>query len=150
MRSGGRAGEARAVRFLPLAIAGRTSWFSAASDRPSAYALVVAYDEDLANRIRALLGPEPGLTEKKMFGGLAFLIGGNMVTASRHGGVMFRVNPDESDRLEAAGPATRVEMRGRKMKGWLYVEPEDVRTQRQPGRWVELGSAFARSLPVKR
>ena len=119
-------------------------------DQLSAYALVVAYDEDLANRIRALLGPEPRLTEKKMFGGLAFLIGGNMaVTASHRGGVMLRVDPDESDRLVATGPATVVEMRGRKMKGWLYVEPEDVRTQRRLGRWVKLGSAFARSLPVK-
>ncbi len=111
----------------------------------------MAYDEDLANRIRALLGPEPGLTEKKMFGGLAFLLGGNMaVVASRHGGVMLRVDPEESDRLVATGPANLVEMRGRTMKGWVYVEPEDVRTQRQLGRWVKLGSVSARSLPDKR
>ena len=121
------------------------------SEPRSAYALVVAYDEDLANRIRSMLGPEPGLTEKKMFGGLAFLLGGNMaVVASRHGGVMLRVEPDESERLVATGPAAVVEMRGRKMKGWIYVEPEDVRTQRQLGRWVKLGSATARSLPAKR
>jgi hypothetical protein len=100
----------------------------------------VAYDESLANRIRALLGPEPGLTEKKMFGGLAFLLGG----------VMLRIDPEESDRLVATGPAALVEMRGRKMKGWLYVEPEDVRTQRQLGRWLKLGFVFARSLPAKR
>ncbi len=77
----------------------------------------MAYDEDLANRIRAVLGPEPGLTEKKMFGGLAFLLGGNMaVVASHHGGVMLRIDPDESERLVATGPATLVEMRGRKMR----------------------------------
>jgi TfoX/Sxy family transcriptional regulator of competence genes len=112
----------------------------------------MAYDEDLANRIRTVLGPEPELTEKKMFGGLAFLLGGNMavVVASHHGGVMLRVDPDESERLVAAGPATPVEMRGRKMRGWIYLGPEDVRTQRQLGRWVELGSATARALPVKR
>jgi TfoX/Sxy family transcriptional regulator of competence genes len=121
------------------------------SDPPSAYALVVAYDDDLANRIRAVLGPEPGLTEKRMFGGLAFLVGGNMaVVASHHGGVMLRIDPDESERLVATGPATLVEMRGRKMKGWIYLEPEDVRTQRQLGRWVKLGAASARALPVKR
>ena len=123
----------------------------AGSHAPSAYALVVAYDEDLANRLRASLGPEPGLSEKKMFGGLAFLTGGNMaVTASHHGGVMRRVHSDDSDRVAARGPASVVEMRGRNMEGWLYLEPEDVRTQRQLGRWVELGSAFARSLPVQR
>jgi len=127
------------------------SWLARNSELPSAYALVVAYDEDLANRIRALLGPEPGLTEKKMFGGLAFLLGGNMaVVASRHGGLMLRVDPEESDRLVATGPANLVEMRGRTMKGWVYVEPEDVRTQRQLGRWVKLGSVSARSLPDKR
>ena len=127
------------------------SWLARNSEPPSAYALVVAYDEDLANRIRALLGPEPGLTEKKMFGGLAFLLGGNMaVVASRHGGLMLRVDPEESDRLVATGPANLVEMRGRTMKGWVYVEPEDVRTQRQLGRWVKLGSVSARSLPDKR
>ena len=75
----------------------------------------MAYDEDLANRIRASLGPEPGLSEKKMFGGLAFLIGGNMaVTASHHGGVTIRVHPDDSDHLVDRGPASGVERRGRK------------------------------------
>jgi TfoX/Sxy family transcriptional regulator of competence genes len=111
----------------------------------------VSYDEDLANRIRALLGTEPALTEKKMFGGLAFLIGGNMaVVASHHGGAMLRIDPDDSERLVATGAASVVIMRGRPMKGWLYVEPEDVRTTRQLARWVKLGATAARSLPAKR
>lgn len=111
----------------------------------------MAYDEDLANRIRALVGTEPGLSEKKMFGGLAFLVGGNMaVVASHRGGVMFWVAPEDSDRLVAASGASLVEIRGRPMTGWLYVEPDDVRTKRQLARWVKLGTACARSLPAKR
>jgi TfoX/Sxy family transcriptional regulator of competence genes len=111
----------------------------------------VAYDEELADRIREVLGPESGLTEKKMFGGLAFLIGGNMaVAASGRGGVLVRVDPAESDRLVATTNARLMEMRGRRMKGWLRVDPDDVRTQRQLTKWVKLGATYARSLPAKR
>ena len=111
----------------------------------------VAYDEDLANRIRELVEGQPDLTEKKMFGGLAFLIGGNMaVAASGQGGVMVRVDPAASDTLVATTKARLVEMRGRPMQGWLRVDPEHLRTTRQLARWVRLGTAFARTLPAKR
>jgi len=111
----------------------------------------VAYDEELADRIRELVGREPGLTEKKMFGGLAFLIGGNMaVAASGQGGVLVRVDPAQSDELVASTNAYPMEMRGRSMQGWLRVDVEDVRTKRELAKWVELGTSYARSLPAKR
>jgi TfoX/Sxy family transcriptional regulator of competence genes len=111
----------------------------------------VAYDEHLADRIRELLGAETGLTEKKMFGGLAFLIGGNMaVAASSQGGVLVRVDPAQSERLVATTNARLMEMGGRRMQGWLRVDLEDVRTKRQLARWVELGATYAHSLPAKR
>ena len=111
----------------------------------------MAYDEDLADRIRELVSGERGLTERKMFGGLAFLIGGNMaVAASGQGGLLVRIDPDESDALIAKTNAYVMEMRGREMAGWLRVDSDDVRTKRQLAKWVDLGIAYARSLPVKR
>ena len=111
----------------------------------------MAYDEELADRIRELLGGESGLTEKRMFGGLAFLIGGNMaVAASGQGGVLVRVDPAQSDRLVATTNARLMEMRGRQMQGWLRVDRDDVRTKRQLAKWVGLGATYARSLPPKR
>lgn len=111
----------------------------------------MAYDEELADRIRALVGTESDLTERKMFGGLAFLVGGNMaVAASGQGGVLVRVDPAQADALVATTNARLMEMRGRPMRGWLRVDPEDLRTKRQLFKWVELGTTYARSLPVKR
>jgi hypothetical protein len=111
----------------------------------------MAYDEELADRIRELVVSEPDLTEKKMFGGLAFLIGGNMaVAASGQGGVLVRVDPAQSDMLVATTNARLMEMRGRSMQGWLRVDPQDLRTKRQLAKWVELGTTYARSLPAKR
>jgi TfoX/Sxy family transcriptional regulator of competence genes len=111
----------------------------------------MAYDEDLARRIRNLVGPEPNLTEKKMFGGLAFLIGGNMaVAASGQGGLLVRVDPESSDELVATTPAELMEMRGRSMKGWLRVGSDDLRADSELARWIELGTSYARSLPAKR
>jgi TfoX/Sxy family transcriptional regulator of competence genes len=111
----------------------------------------MAYDEDLANRIRELVGGESELTEQKMFGGLAFLIGGNMaVAASGQGGVLVRVDPAQSDALVATTNAQLMEMGGRRMQGWLRVDPEDVRSNRQLAKWVKLGTTYARSLPTKR
>ena len=110
----------------------------------------MAYDEKLAERIRELLGDESDVTEKKMFGGLAFLIGGNMaVAASGQGGVLVRVDPAQSDKLVATTNARPMEMRGRQMQGWLRVAADNVRTKRQLGKWVNLGTTYARSLPVK-
>ena len=111
----------------------------------------MAYDEALADRIRELIGSESGLTEQKMFGGLAFLIGGNMaVAASGQGGVLVHVDPDESDAFVATTSARLLEMRGRSMRGWLRVDTEDLGTKRQLAKWVELGVAHARSLPAKK
>ena len=111
----------------------------------------MAYDEDLADRIRELLEEESGLTEMKMFGGLAFLIGGNMaVAASGQGGLLVRVDPATSDALVTSTGARPMEMRGRQMDGWLRVAEGDVRTKRQLTKWVRLGTAFAHTLPAKR
>ena len=111
----------------------------------------MAYDEDLAQRILALLGSEGNATEKKMFGGLAFLVGGNMaVAASGQGGLLVRVDPAESDRLVAETDARPMEMRGREMAGWLRVASDDVQAVDALQTWVELGVAYARSLPAKR
>lgn len=110
----------------------------------------MAYDEDLADRIRELVSGERRLTEQKMFGGLAFLIGGNMaIAASGEGGLLVRVDPDRSDRLVASTGARPMEMRGRAMRGWLRVDAADVRTKRQLAKWVDIGVAYARSLPAK-
>jgi TfoX/Sxy family transcriptional regulator of competence genes len=110
----------------------------------------MAYDEDLANRVRELIGVESGLTEKRMFGGLAFLINGNMsVGVSGQGGLMVRVDPTETHALVAKPHARPFEMRGREMQGWLRVDSEGVRTQRQLEPWVRRGVTYARSLPPK-
>jgi TfoX/Sxy family transcriptional regulator of competence genes len=110
----------------------------------------VAYDEDLATRIRELMADEDGVTEKKMFGGLAFLIGGNMsVSASGQGGLLLRCDPAETESLVEKPHAARFEMRGRAMDGWLRVAPEGIRTKRQLEPWVRRGVGYARSLPAK-
>jgi TfoX/Sxy family transcriptional regulator of competence genes len=111
----------------------------------------VAYDEKLAERIRDLLADEPDLDEKKMFGGLAFLIRGHMaVAASGQGGLMVRVDPAEGDKLIETTAARPMEMRGRQMSGWLRVDSDDVRAKRQLARWVTKGVTYAKSLPPKR
>jgi len=112
--------------------------------------LLVAYDQKLADRIRELLAAERSVTEQQMFGGLAFLVGGRMaVTASGKGGIMVRVDPEESDRLASMAGAAPVVMRGRPMDGWVRVDDEHVRTKRQLARWVERGTTYATSLPAK-
>jgi TfoX/Sxy family transcriptional regulator of competence genes len=111
----------------------------------------MAYDEALAERIRELLAGEPKLAEQRMFGGLAFLIGGNMaVGVSGQGGILVRADPEQSDAIVAKSKAYPMEMRGRQMQGWLRVDADDVRTKRDLARWVELGRTYARSLPAKR
>jgi hypothetical protein len=113
--------------------------------------LTVAYDEDLADRIRALLATDHDVVEKKMFGGLAFLIGGNMsVSASGQGGMLLRCDPKETDSLVEEPHADRFEMRGRAMDGWLRIESEGVQTDDLLERWVAIGVRYARSLPPKR
>jgi TfoX N-terminal domain len=110
----------------------------------------VAYDEELAERIRKLVGDEPGLSEQKMFGGLAFMIGGNMaIAASGQGGILVRADPEESDAIVAATTARPMEMRGREMRGWMRVDAGDVSSDADLARWVDVGSTYARSLPPK-
>ena len=110
----------------------------------------VAYDEDLADRVRELIGAD-GVTEKRMFGGLAFLVGGHMaVAASGQGGILVRVDPDEGESLMAKPHVEPMVMRGREMAGWLRVGAEGVRTKRQLEPWVKRGGKFASALPPKR
>jgi TfoX/Sxy family transcriptional regulator of competence genes len=107
------------------------------------------YDEELAERIRARLAAEPGVEEKRMFGGLAFLVGGHMaVAASGQGGLMVRVDPDEGAGL-LGGPVAPMVMRGREMLGWLRVDAEAVATQEELGAWIDRGVRHVRSLPPK-
>ncbi|MBA2637910.1 MAG: TfoX/Sxy family protein [Solirubrobacterales bacterium] len=111
----------------------------------------MAYDEDLASRIRELIPRDPDVSERRMFGGLAFLVGGNMaVAASGQGGLMVRVDPEDTDALLARPHAHPFEMRGRAMQGWLRVDAEGVRAKRQLEPWVKRCVAYARSLPPKR
>jgi TfoX/Sxy family transcriptional regulator of competence genes len=110
----------------------------------------VAYDEHLADRIRELVAGQKRLTEQKMFGGLAFLIGGNMaVAASGQGGILVRVDPAGSAKLISTTKAHPMVMRGKAMDGWLRVDAEHVRQKRQLATWVERGVTYARSLPPK-
>ena len=110
----------------------------------------MAYDEDLANRIRELLGPERGMEEKRMFGGLAFLINGNMsVAASGKGGLMVRVPPAKTERLLERDHVEPMVMAGRETRGWLRVSADGVKTKRQLQAWVSRGVDYAKSLPAK-
>ncbi len=110
----------------------------------------MAYDEDLANRVRELIMAEEGVVERRMFGGLAFLIGGHMsVTVSGRGGLLLRCDPRETDRWLAKAHVSPFEMRGRAMDGWLRVAPEGVPTKRQLQPWVARGVKYARLLPAK-
>ncbi len=111
---------------------------------------VMAPDEQLADRIRELVLVEPGVTERRMFGGVAFLAGGHLaVSASGRGGLLVRAAPDEEPALLAEAGVSRFEMRGRPMTGWLRVAPEAVEEAAALRRWVAVGLDFARSLPPK-
>lgn len=110
----------------------------------------MAYDVDLADRIREVVGGEAGLTEKAMFGGLAFMIGGNMaVAASGQGGLLLRVDPERTESLVDPPSVDRFEMRGRQMDGWLRVDADVVGSDADLRRWVAHGVGYARSLPPK-
>ncbi|HLB20930.1 MAG TPA: TfoX/Sxy family protein [Solirubrobacteraceae bacterium] len=110
----------------------------------------MAYDEELAHRIRELLAGESGVSEMSMFGGLAFLLHGNMaVAASGRGGLMVRVDPKSGERLLAKPHASAMEMRGRTMTGWIRVADDGIKTKRQLAAWVRGGVAYARTLPRK-
>jgi TfoX/Sxy family transcriptional regulator of competence genes len=111
----------------------------------------MAYDEELANRIRSAVDDEADVTERPMFGGLAFLVAGHMAVAvSRAGGLLVRVDPTRADALLRGAGVSPMEMGGRQMRGWLRVDADHVRTTRQLTRWVGLGVSFVRTLPPKR
>ena len=110
----------------------------------------MAYDEELANRIRELTSGERGVDEQRMFGGLAFLVNGHLaVAASGKGGLMVRVPPDETDALLTREHVEPMVMAGRETRGWLRVSDDGVKTKRQLKSWVDRGVAFARNLPPK-
>jgi|SRR3954470_12383287 TfoX/Sxy family transcriptional regulator of competence genes len=110
----------------------------------------MAYDEDLANRLRELLADEDAIAEKKMFGGLAFLLHGNMsVSASRNGGLLVRIDPADTDAALARPHVALMEMGGRTMDGWITVAPEGVKTKRQLAAWVKRSVAYVKALPPK-
>ncbi len=110
----------------------------------------MSYDVDLADRIRALVADRREVTEQRMFGGLAFLVHGNLaIAASGQGGVLVRADPADADRLVATTAAEVAVMRGRPMQGWLRVASEQLRTKRQLDKWVKVGVTYAGSLPRK-
>jgi TfoX/Sxy family transcriptional regulator of competence genes len=110
----------------------------------------MAYDEDLANRLRELLADEDAITEKKMFGGLAFLLHGNMtVSASGQGGLLARIDPADTEAALARPHAALMEMGKRSMAGWIRVAPEGVKTKRELAAWVKRSVAYAKTLPPK-
>lgn len=110
----------------------------------------MAYDLELADRLREALAAEKGVSEKAMFGGLAFLINGHMaVSASGQGGLLLRCDPAQTDELVSAPHVGRFEMRGRQMDGWLRIDPAAITSTADLRRWVDTGVAYARSLPPK-
>jgi TfoX/Sxy family transcriptional regulator of competence genes len=111
----------------------------------------MADDEELANRVRELVQAEEGISEMRMFGGLAFLVNGNMaVSVSGQGGLLLRVDPADTEAMLSDPNACRFVMRGREMDGWLRIDPNGLTTNPQLKRWVARGVAYARSLSRKR
>lgn len=110
----------------------------------------MAYDLELAERIRDSLPLESEVTERKMFGGLAFLIRGNMtVVASSKGGLMVRADPIASSDLVETTPAEFVEMRGRQMQGWLHLDAAHIQSDADLARWIDHAVSYAATLPVE-
>jgi TfoX/Sxy family transcriptional regulator of competence genes len=110
----------------------------------------MAYDEKLAERVRELLATEDGIAEKKMFGGLAFLLKGNLaVAASGRGGLLVRVEKAESEALISLPNVALMEMRGRTMAGWITVAPAGLKSKRELAKWVKRAIAYAKTLPAK-
>ena len=110
----------------------------------------MAYDTELAHHVREQLAGEEDVTEKAMFGGLAFLLHGNMaVTVSSRGGLMVRVGVEAAEDAVARPHVTQIQMRGRPMRGWIHVAAEGVKTKRQLGVWARRGMEFTRTLPPK-
>ena len=108
----------------------------------------MAYDEKLAERVRTTVEGEPGLTEKRMFGGLAFLLNGHMAVSAMKGGLLLRVKPEETESLISEPHIGRFEMRGREMDGWLRLDAEVVAGDEDLRRWVSRGVEYACSPQV--
>jgi len=109
----------------------------------------MAYDEGLATRLRDLIGAEPGLTEKKMFGGLAMLLHGNMAVGVHSDALIVRTDPAQQETLLAEPGARVFDMTGRPMKGWLLVDPVGIAEDDDLRRWADRGTTYARGLPPK-
>jgi TfoX/Sxy family transcriptional regulator of competence genes len=139
-----------ALSTAPPGVLGRGKVSPSARDRVRRHDPGMAYDEDLAHRLRELLADEEAITEKKMFGGLAFLLHGHMsVSASRSGGLLVRIDPADTDAALARSHVTRMEMGGRTMDGWIRVAPEALERKRDLAVWVERSVAFVKTLPPK-
>ena len=116
---------------------------------PDAYARHMAYDQDLASEIRAHIGEHPALTEREMFGGIAFMIGGNMAVGVTGDDLMVRVGKDAHDEAEARPGARMFDLSARPMRGWIVVAPEGFSTETELAAWIDQGVAYAESLPAK-
>ena len=106
----------------------------------------MAFDEDLADRIRELTGPLKKITEKKMFGGIAFMVGGKMAVGIIGEDLMVRVGPDDHEAALKRAHVRPMDFSGRPMKGYVYVAPLGIRTKAQLAKWVDRGISFARTL----
>ena len=109
----------------------------------------MAYDEALADDIRARIGAHPGLTEREMFGGIAFMVHGNMAVGVSGGELMVRVGKEAHDEAEARPGARIFDMSARPMRGWIVVAPEGFTDDADLDEWIAQGVAFAESLPAK-
>jgi hypothetical protein len=109
----------------------------------------MAFDETLAQRIRRRLGKRNGLTEKKMFGGIGFMLGGNMACGVHGQEMIVRVDPEETDKALSEPHTRQFDLTGRPMKGWILVEPKGLANDADLGKWVGVGAKYAESLPPK-
>ena len=109
----------------------------------------MAFDEQLAERIRGSLGRRKGLAEKRMFGGIAFLLNGNMCVGIHKSALIVRLAPEETDAALKQPHTRRFDLTGRPMKGWILVEPEGLKTDTKLGKWIQVASKYAGSLPAK-
>ncbi|MHB8453007.1 MAG: TfoX/Sxy family protein [Mycobacteriales bacterium] len=110
----------------------------------------MTYDAHLVDRVRELLADRSAVTEKRMFGGLAFLVAGTLaVAASGQGGLLVRVDPARAEHLLATTDARPMEMKGRAVRGWLHIDGDDLRTKRQLAKWIAIGTSTAMSMPTK-
>jgi len=109
----------------------------------------MAFDELLAERIRKTLGRRKGLAEKKMFGGVAFLLNGNMSVGVHKSDLIVRLAPEDTEAILSQSHTRPFDLTGRPMKGWILVESQGLKTDAQLGKWLQLATEYAGSLPAK-